>query len=164
MNLSRRDFLKMSGAVSGVAMARYLHLQLLEPVNVLNPLADYPDRGWEEIYRNQYAYDSSFTYVCSPNDTHACRLRAFVRNGVILRSETNYDVDKYSDLYGNTATAHWHPRGCKKGKPSTAASTGRTALKAPSCARAGRIGPMMATRTWMRPTAINTNSPLVART
>jgi nitrate reductase alpha subunit len=94
MNLSRRDFLKMSGAVSGVAMARYLHLQLLEPVNVLNPLADYPDRGWEEIYRNQYAYDSSFTYVCSPNDTHACRLRAFVRNGVILRSETNYDVDQ----------------------------------------------------------------------
>ena len=85
MNVSRRDFLKLSGAVSGVAMARYLHLQLLEPVNVLNPLAAYPDRGWEEIYRNQYAYDASFTYVCSPNDTHACRLRAFVRNGVILR-------------------------------------------------------------------------------
>ena len=131
MNLSRRDFLKMSGAVSGVAMARYLHLQLLEPVNVLNPLADYPDRGWEEIYRNQYAYDSSFTYVCSPNDTHACRLRAFVRNGVILRSETNYDVDKYSDLYGNTATAHWHPRGCKKGQTFHRRVYGPHRLKGP---------------------------------
>lgn len=131
MNLSRRDFLKMSGAVSGVALANYLRLQLLEPVNVQNPLADYPDRGWEEIYRNQYAYDSSFTYVCSPNDTHACRLRAFVRNGVILRSETNYDVDKYSDLYGNTATAHWHPRGCKKGQTFHRRVYGPHRLKGP---------------------------------
>ncbi|MAT99577.1 MAG: nitrate oxidoreductase subunit alpha [Anaerolineaceae bacterium] len=131
MNVSRRDFLKMSGAVSGVAMARYLHLQLLEPVNVLNPLAAYPDRGWEEIYRNQYAYDSSFTYVCSPNDTHACRLRAFVRNGVILRSETNYDVGSYSDLYGNTATAHWNPRGCKKGQTFHRRVYGPHRLKGP---------------------------------
>jgi nitrate reductase alpha subunit len=131
MNVSRRDFLKMSGAVGGAALARYLHLQLLEPVNVQNPLADYPDRSWEEIYRNQYAYDSSFTYVCSPNDTHACRLRAFVRNGIILRSETNYDVDKYSDLYGNTATAHWHPRGCKKGQTFHRRVYGPHRLKGP---------------------------------
>ncbi len=131
MNISRRDFLKMSGAVGGVALTKYLHLQLLEPVNVLNPLADYPDRSWEEIYRNQYAYDSSFTYVCSPNDTHACRLRAFVRNGVILRSETNYDVDSYSDLYGNTATAHWHPRGCKKGQTFHRRVYGPHRLKGP---------------------------------
>lgn len=131
MNLSRRDFLKMSGAVSGVALANYMRLQLLEPVNVQNPLADYPDRGWEKIYRNQYAYDSSFTYVCSPNDTHACRLRAFVRNGVILRSETNYDVGSYSDLYGNTATAHWHPRGCKKGQTFHRRVYGPHRLKGP---------------------------------
>ena len=131
MNLSRRDFLKMSGIVSGAALTNYLRLQLLEPVNVQNPLADYPDRSWEEIYRNQYAYDSSFTYVCSPNDTHACRLRAFVRNGVILRSETNYDVGSYSDLYGNTATAHWHPRGCKKGQTFHRRVYGPHRLKGP---------------------------------
>ena len=64
-------------------------------------------------------------------NTHACRLRAFVRNGLILRSETNYDVGSYKDLYGNangrpTATAHWNPRGCKKARPSTAACTART--------------------------------------
>ena len=107
---TRREFLKLSGtAALGLALSK-LDLQLLDPINVDNPLAGYPNRDWEKVYRNQYAYDSTFTYVCSPNDTHACRLRAFVRNGVILRSETNYDVANYGDLYGNKATAHWHPR------------------------------------------------------
>jgi nitrate reductase alpha subunit len=129
--LSRRDFLKLSGAAAlGVATTR-LGLQLLDPINVDNPLASYPDRDWEKVYRNQYAYDSTFTYVCSPNDTHACRLRAFVRNGVILRSETNYDVASYGDLYGNKATAHWHPRGCKKGQTFHRRMYGPHRLKGP---------------------------------
>jgi nitrate reductase / nitrite oxidoreductase, alpha subunit len=128
---SRREFLKLSGAAAlGIAMTR-LDLQALDPINVDNPLDTYPDRGWEKIYRDQYRYDSSFTYVCSPNDTHACRLRAFVRNGVILRSETNYDVDRYSDLYGNKATAHWHPRGCKKGQTFHRRLYGPHRLKGP---------------------------------
>src|SRR3989304_5823062 len=114
--ISRREFLKLSGATALGLAFRALDLHLLDPVDVPNPLAFYPERDWEQIYRDQYRYDSSFTYVCSPNDTHACRLRAFVRNGVILRSETNYDVARYSDLYGNSATPHWHPRGCKKGQ------------------------------------------------
>lgn len=128
---SRRDFLKLSGvAALGLAFS-HLEMQLLEPIDVKNPLATYPERDWESVYRDQYRYDSSFTYVCSPNDTHACRLRAFVRNGVILRSETNYDVSKYSDLYGNTATAHWHPRGCKKGQTFHRRLYGPHRLKGP---------------------------------
>ncbi len=129
--ITRRDFIKLSGlAALGVA-ASQLRFLTLDPVDVKNPLAAYPDRGWEAIYRNQYSYDSSFTYVCSPNDTHACRLRAFVRNGIILRSETNYDVDSYSDLYGNKATAHWHPRGCKKGQTFHRRVYGPHRLKGP---------------------------------
>ncbi|HEX6385841.1 MAG TPA: molybdopterin-dependent oxidoreductase [Anaerolineae bacterium] len=131
-SISRRGFLKLAGgAAAGVTLTEYLHLRLLQPVNVENPLAAYPHRGWEEIYRNQYRYDSSFTYVCSPNDTHACRLRAFVRNGVILRSETNYDVGNYKDIYGNQATAHWHPRGCKKGQTFHRRVYGPHRLKGP---------------------------------
>ncbi len=84
-------------------------------VSVDNPLAAYPQRDWESIYRDQYRYDRSFTWVCAPNDTHMCRMRAFVRNGVIVRMEQNYDVQKYADLYGNHATEHWNPRGCAKG-------------------------------------------------
>jgi len=129
--ISRREFLKLSGATAlGLAFTE-LDLQLLDPVDVPNPMAFYPERDWEKVYRDQYRYDTSFTYVCSPNDTHACRLRAFVRNGIILRSETNYDVSRYSDLYGNTATAHWHPRGCKKGQTFHRRIYGPHRLKGP---------------------------------
>ena len=44
-----------------------------------------------------------------------CRLQAFVRNGVMIRSEQNYDHDRCGDLYGNKATKAWNPRGCPKG-------------------------------------------------
>src|SRR5512141_1881164 len=129
--LTRRDFLKLTGAAAATLAITDLGLQLLGPISVDNPLAAYPDRDWEKIYRNQYAYASSFTYVCSPNDTHACRLRAFVRNGIILRSEQNYDVGNYSDLYGNQATPHWHPRGCKKGQTFHRRVYGPHRLKGP---------------------------------
>src|SRR5262249_22170576 len=32
-----------------------------------------------------------------------------------MRSEQNYDHDRYGDLYGNKATKAWNPRGCPKG-------------------------------------------------
>ncbi|MFQ5947675.1 MAG: molybdopterin-dependent oxidoreductase, partial [Acidimicrobiia bacterium] len=75
----------------------------------------YPNRDWEHIYRDQYAYDDSFTFICAPNDTHQCRLRAFVRNGVVVRIEQNYDGDRYGDPFGNRSTVAWNPRGCLKG-------------------------------------------------
>lgn len=121
--ISRREFLAATAGVAGatVGVAALLSatgrspLVLLEPVQVADPLAAYPDRDWEAVYRDQYRYDRSFTFVCSPNDTHSCRLRAMVRNGVVMRTEQAYDVSSYRDLYGNTATAAWHPRGCAKG-------------------------------------------------
>jgi nitrate reductase alpha subunit len=118
--LSRRAFLAAAAAGSAtlavaLTAGRRDPFALLEPVNIVDPLAAYPDRGWEDVYRDQYRYDGSYTFVCSPNDTHSCRLRAMVRNGVVMRTEQNYDVGRYADLYGNTATAAWHPRGCAKG-------------------------------------------------
>lgn len=80
-----------------------------------NPLESYPNRDWEQVYQDQYGYDDSFTWVCSPNDTHECRLRAFVKNGIVLRSEQNYDSGNITDIYGNQATAAWNHRGCSKG-------------------------------------------------
>lgn len=130
-NLSRRSFLKLSAAAVITLPFADLDIKLLEPISVGNPLSEYPDRAWEKIYRDQYRYDSSFAFVCSPNDTHACRMRAFVRNGIILRAEPNYDVAKYADLYGNTATPHWHPRGCKKGQTFHRRLYGPHRLKGP---------------------------------
>ena len=118
MFLSRRQFLKVTaGTVAAVAVAdNVLALTALQPViEVGNPLGDYPDRSWERVYHDQYRYDSSFTWVCSPNDTHACRIRAFVRNGVVMRVEQNYDHQTYEDLYGNRGTFAHNPRMCLKG-------------------------------------------------
>ena len=115
--LSRRDFLKLSAsALAAVGAASVLDLAYLEEAtDILNPLDSYPDRDWEKVYLDQYRYDSSFTFICAPNDTHACRLRAFVRNGIVIRTEQNYDVGSYGDQDGNKVSPRWHPRGCAKG-------------------------------------------------
>lgn len=114
---SRRDFL---GLLSGSAWLAVSPLDALagalSPLqDIANPLEHYPDRDWERIYRDQYRYDRSFTWICAPNDTHMCRMRAFVRNGVMVRAEQNYDNDRVGDLYGNRTTQAWNPRGCPKG-------------------------------------------------
>ena len=113
---SRRAFLQALG-VGGLAAlgGRPLLAGLQARPGVLNPLEHYPARDWEKVYRDQYRYDRTFTWICAPNDTHMCRMRAFVRNGVMIRAEQNYDHDRYGDLYGNKATKAWNPRGCPKG-------------------------------------------------
>ena len=118
--MDRRSFLKLTGA-AGLAAAAVqvesgLGLTFLQGAEgVANPLLAYPNRDWEKLYRDQYHYDSSFTYVCAPNDTHMCRFRAFVRNGIVVRQEQNYDGGMYGDPQGNHSTVAWNPRGCLKG-------------------------------------------------
>jgi len=114
--VSRRRFIQMAGAGGAAAIAWRAGLGGLAPVpGQTNPLDFYPARDWERVYRDQYAYDRTFTFVCAPNDTANCRLRAFVRNGVFVRAEQNYDCGRVGDLYGNTSTKAWEPRGCAKG-------------------------------------------------
>lgn len=113
--LSRRGFLGLGAASLAAGIARPLFAALKPAENIDNPLQHYPARGWEALYRDIYRYDKEFTFVCAPNDTHNCRLRGFVRNGVLVRIEQAYDVSSYNDLQGNQATPTWHPRGCLKG-------------------------------------------------
>jgi len=113
---TRRDFLKTSGLVLGTAAGWAWPLQSLAfRPDIANPLGYYPSRDWERIYRDQYRYDGTFSWVCSPNDTHACRVLAYTRNGVITRMGSQYDYQSYSDTYGNKATPNWNPRQCAKG-------------------------------------------------
>lgn len=119
MGLSRRQFVQLLSAGAAGIAAGCSQVDVLTSLAVIpdieNPLEFYPDRDWEKVYLDQYSYDDSFTWICAPNDTHMCRLRAFVRNGVMIRSEQNYDHDRYGDLYGNRTTQSWNPRGCLKG-------------------------------------------------
>jgi len=115
LNTSRREFLAVLAA-GGAALLNWRPLFGLQTLpGIANPLKHYPSRDWEKVYRDQYRYDRTFTFVCAPNDTHNCRLRAFVRNGIFVRAEQNYDSGRVGDLYGNTATKAWNPRGCAKG-------------------------------------------------
>lgn len=115
---SRRSFLKLFGgglasaALSKAAMAQFRYLA---PVDVENPLAAYPNRDWERIYRDIYRTDTRFTFLCCPNDTHNCLLNAHVKNNVVVRIEPTYGYSKAHDLYGNKASPRWDPRCCQKG-------------------------------------------------
>jgi nitrate reductase alpha subunit len=115
--LDRRLFLKFLGGGVGAALlgleGACTYLEPTEPGE--NPLYRKVARDWEQIYHDQYRYDRTFDWVCSPNDTHACRVRAYVRNGIVVRSGSTYDYQDYADLYGNHATANWNPRQCAKG-------------------------------------------------
>ena len=117
MHLKRRKFLQISAATAAsIAALNRNNLALSSMVTkVDNPLSSYPDVKWERLYHDQYRYDRTFTYACSPNDTHQCRVRAFVRNGVVMRTEQNYAHQNYGDIYGNKATRNWNPRMCLKG-------------------------------------------------
>ncbi|MFQ5503672.1 MAG: molybdopterin-dependent oxidoreductase [Planctomycetota bacterium] len=116
MSTTRREFLRTCLIAGGGSLILpRARLWGFQSAGIENPLASYPHRDWEKLYRNQYAYDKSFSWVCSPNDTHSCRLQAYVRNGVITRMGAQYDHEDYTDPYGNHATGHWNPRQCAKG-------------------------------------------------
>jgi nitrate reductase alpha subunit len=136
--ITRRRFIKTAGGAGLAALTGVLDLELMALQGVPgidNPLLTYPNRDWEKIYRDQYGYDGTFTVICAPNDTHMCRLRAFTRNGVVIRLEQNYDGGNYGDPQGNRSTVHWNPRGCLKGYTLHRRVYGPYRLRAPMLRR-----------------------------
>ncbi len=120
--LSRRDFLAavpptLAGMAAGIYLPedvlRFTHLQPIEPGT--NPLKDYPNRNWEKVYRDLYTPDSQFHYLCAPNDTHGCLLKANVKNGVVIYADPSFGYGKATDMYGNVSSARWDPRICISG-------------------------------------------------
>lgn len=106
-------------------------LRFLKPLSVDNPLAAYPNRDWEKTYRNIFNYDTSFVFLCAPNDTHNCLLRAYVKNGVVTRIGPTYGYGKAEDLAGHRASGRWDPRICQKGLALVRRIYGDRRVKAP---------------------------------
>lgn len=121
--LSRRSVLALGpgallGLMTGAGSSAALRgsLTMLEPIEpITNPLAAYPTRGWEDVYRDLYKPDSSYHYLCAPNDTHGCLLKANVKNGVAVYADPSFGYHKVTDLYGNKASNRWDPRACVSG-------------------------------------------------
>jgi nitrate reductase / nitrite oxidoreductase, alpha subunit len=116
---TRRRFLSQLAA-SGAGMLvlsqqAVMAADYLRPVRVDNPLGHYPHRDWEKVYRDLYRSDDSFVFLCAPNDTHNCLLRAFVKNGVVTRIAPTYGFHRAEDLDGRRASQRWDPRCCQKG-------------------------------------------------
>ncbi len=112
--MSRREFFeRVSAAGFGALVASTSGAWSLD--NITNPLAVYPDRGWERAYRDLWKYDSKFTFTCAPNDTHNCLLNAYVRSGVVTRIGPTMRYGEAKDLGGKGATHRWDPRVCQKG-------------------------------------------------
>ncbi|MEM4297324.1 MAG: molybdopterin-dependent oxidoreductase [Nitrososphaerota archaeon] len=122
LRLSRRDFLALvpSAALSAAVLAGLpediLALEYIEPIDPsINPLTTYPNRNWESVYRDIYTPDSTFHYLCAPNDTHGCLLRASVKNGVVIYADPSFGYGRATDIYGNRASSRWDPRACISG-------------------------------------------------
>ena len=112
--LSRREFLtRLSAAGFGALAMSVTKAWGLEAVT--NPLAVYPDRDWEKVYRDLWKYDSKFTFLCAPNDTHNCLLHGYVRQGVVTRIGPTMKYGEATDLAGNSTSHRWDPRICQKG-------------------------------------------------
>lgn len=136
VNISRNDFLKRLGATASVAFLYYCgkkktEMKYFRPTHIENPLSTYPDRDWEKIYRNIFKEDSSYVFLCAPNDTHNCLLKAYVKNGVVTRIGPSFGYGKAQDLYGNQASHRWDPRICQKGLALARRFYGDRRLKAP---------------------------------
>jgi nitrate reductase alpha subunit len=115
--ISRRGFLTIAaGSGAGIVLAGCDSglFNFLQPKSD-SPLEFYPDRNWEAVYRNIYKEDSHFHFLCSPNDTHNCLLKAHVKNGVVTRISPSYRYGEATDLSGNKSTHRWDPRACQKG-------------------------------------------------
>ena len=116
--LTRRNFLKgaaLGGATLAMKKAFGFPIRYFQPMEIENPLASYPNRDWEGVYRNIFQPDSHFHFLCAPNDTHNCLLKTYVKNGVAIRIGPSYGYGKATDLYGNKASHRWDPRLCQKG-------------------------------------------------
>ncbi|MBI2392335.1 MAG: molybdopterin-dependent oxidoreductase [Deltaproteobacteria bacterium] len=130
---TRRFFLQglITASITGAASAGAAPLRFLKPTTIDNPLASYPNRDWERTYRNIFKPDSTFVFLCAPNDTHNCLLRAYVKNDVVVRIGPTYGYGKAEDLDGNRASARWDPRLCQKGLALVRRIYGDRRVKAP---------------------------------
>ncbi len=113
--LDRRNFLKVSGLVGlgTLSAGNTWSLTALEPIgDTLN--SEYPYRGWEDIYRGEYAYDSIGYAAHCVNCAGNCAFKIMIKDGIAVREEQLARYPQIADSIPDT-----NPRGCQKGAVHT---------------------------------------------
>ncbi|MGM0398016.1 MAG: molybdopterin-dependent oxidoreductase [Halobacteriota archaeon] len=110
----RRDFLKGLGATAAVgasglgAASQAAQMNRLQVVD--DPIGNYPYREWEDLYRDQWDWDSIGRSTHSVNCTGSCSWNVYVKNGQVWREEQAADYPRI-----NQDLPDPNPRGCNKG-------------------------------------------------
>ncbi|AUX10010.1 nitrate reductase subunit alpha [Halalkaliarchaeum desulfuricum] len=112
--LDRRRFLQGTGlaALAGAsglgAASELLNFGGLETVD--DPIGNYPYREWEDLYREEWDWDSVARSTHGINCTGSCSWNVYVKNGQVWREEQASD---YPDINPDLPTNN--PRGCQNG-------------------------------------------------
>ncbi|MFB6183630.1 MAG: molybdopterin-dependent oxidoreductase [Haloarculaceae archaeon] len=113
LDVARRDFLKGAGAatvlgVTGMGAAADGTMEGLQVVD--DPIGNYPYRDWEDLYREQWDWDSVGRSTHSVNCTGSCSWDVYVKNGQVWREEQAGDYPRFDEDLPDP-----NPRGCNKG-------------------------------------------------
>ncbi|ELZ61364.1 MULTISPECIES: molybdopterin-dependent oxidoreductase [unclassified Haloferax] len=114
-SVSRRRFLEGVGIASLLGIGRsaadddpLFQMGGLNPVD--DPIGNYPYRDWEDLYREQWDWDSVSRSTHSVNCTGSCSWNVYVKNGQVWREEQAGDYPRFDESLPDP-----NPRGCQKG-------------------------------------------------
>jgi complex iron-sulfur molybdoenzyme family reductase subunit alpha len=113
--VSRRSFLEGLGVASvlgiGGASATDENLFGMDGLQTVgDPIGDYPYRDWEDLYREEWDWDSVSRSTHSVNCTGSCSWNVYVKNGQVWREEQAGDYPRFDESLPDP-----NPRGCQKG-------------------------------------------------
>ncbi|MFB6134416.1 MAG: molybdopterin-dependent oxidoreductase, partial [Halanaeroarchaeum sp.] len=110
----RRDFLKGLGATAAIGAAGVGAANQVSQMNRLevvdDPIGNYPYREWEDLYRDQWDWDSISRSTHSVNCTGSCSWNVYVKDGQVWREEQAADYPRINEEIPDV-----NPRGCNKG-------------------------------------------------
>nr|WP_121818583.1 MULTISPECIES: molybdopterin-dependent oxidoreductase [Halostella] len=115
-SVSRRAFLKGAGVAAAVGATGHgvaeelFQLDGLEAVEGGDYIGDYPYRDWEDLYREEWDWDSVARSTHGVNCTGSCSWEVYVKNGQVWREEQAADYPQFDDTVPDP-----NPRGCQKG-------------------------------------------------
>lgn len=110
MTIKRRIFLKMlAGSAVAATSIKAFGLSSLN-LQTVNDSFNYPYRGWEDFYRDEWTWDTVARSTHSQNCTGSCSWNVFVKDGIIMREEQAADYPVIDPSYPDV-----NPRGCQKG-------------------------------------------------